>query len=162
MILDSVQKRAVDVPSSVEHHREPAELLREHGLQVTAQRIAVLRAAARLPHGTADEIAAAVRDEIGSISRQAVYDGLGLLVERGLLQRIQPAGSPTRFEHRTGDNHHHLVCEGCGRIEDVDCAVGGAPCMDAADDHGYEIGRAEVVYWGRCAVCRDTAAVERT
>jgi Fur family ferric uptake transcriptional regulator len=127
-------------------------------MQVTAQRIAVLRATRALPHGTADDIAATVRREIGSISRQAVYDALGMLVDKGLLQRFQPAGSPARYEHRVGDNHHHLVCSDCGRIEDVDCAVGTAPCLHAADDHGYDVVRAEVVYWGRCSACADTSA----
>ncbi|MDX1691436.1 MAG: transcriptional repressor [Acidimicrobiia bacterium] len=121
---------------------------------MTAQRLAVLRAVHRHPHGSADDIAGAAREEIGAISRQAVYDALGVMVDTGLLHRIQPAGSATRYEHRVGDNHHHLVCQGCGRIEDVDCAVGTAPCLDAADDHGFTIDRAEVVYWGRCADCQ--------
>jgi Fur family ferric uptake transcriptional regulator len=135
----------------------PADLLRQHGLQVTAQRLAVLRAVAARPHGTADDVAEAVRTEIGAISRQAVYDALAALVDKGLLRRIQPAGSPTRYERRVGDNHHHLVCRTCGRVDDVDCAVGARPCLEAADDHGYEIDEAEVVYWGRCPACRDLA-----
>lgn len=133
----------------------PAELLRHHGLQVTAQRLAVLRAVSTRPHGTADDIAEFVRAEIGTISRQAVYDALGVLSEKGLIRRIQPAGSPARYEDRVGDNHHHLICRGCGRTVDVDCAVGHAPCLDAADDSGFEIDEAEVVYWGRCPDCRD-------
>jgi Fur family ferric uptake transcriptional regulator len=140
--------------ASLDRQTDPAYVLRTRGVQVTAQRIAVLRAVSALPHPTADEIAASVRTEIGAISRQAVYDALGLLVDKGLLQRIQPAGSAARYEHRVGDNHHHLVCTDCGRIEDVDCAAGTTPCQDASDDHGYEIERAEVVYWGRCAACR--------
>jgi Fur family ferric uptake transcriptional regulator len=150
------------VSGSTEQQTTHAELLREHGVQVTAQRIAVLAATGRLPHATADDIAEAVRSEIGAISRQAVYDALGLLVDKGLLGRIQPAGSPTRYEHRVGDNHHHLVCRHCGRIDDVDCAVGAAPCLKAADDHGYEIDRAEVVYWGRCTVCRGASTGTET
>jgi len=136
-------------------HLEPADLLRHHGVQVTAQRLAVLRAVSGRPHGTADEVARLVRTEIGSISRQAVYDALGVLVDKGLLRRIQPAGSPARYERRVGDNHHHLVCRTCGRTVDVDCAVGSAPCLDAAHDAGYEIDEAEVIYWGRCPACRD-------
>lgn len=138
------------------------ELLRAHGVQVTAQRLAVLHALDRLPHATADDIAAAVRTDIGAISRQAVYDTLGLLADRGLIARIQPAGSPARYEHRVGDNHHHLVCSECGRIEDVDCALGAVPCLEPDDDRGYEIHRAEVVYWGRCPVCRHSAAITGT
>ena len=134
---------------------EPTELLRQHGVQVTAQRLAVLRAVSGHPHGTADEVAEAVRSEIGAISRQAVYDALGVLVGRGILRRIQPAGSPTRYEHRVGDNHHHLVCRQCGRTVDIDCAVGHAPCLKPVDEHGYEIDEAEVIYWGRCPACRE-------
>jgi Fur family ferric uptake transcriptional regulator len=133
---------------------QAADLLREHGVQVTAQRLAVLRTVSERPHSTADEVAEAVRTEIGAISRQGVYDALGVLVDRGLVRRIQPAGSPARYEHRVGDNHHHLVCRTCGRTEDVDCAVGAAPCLQPSDDRGYEIDEAEVVYWGRCPACR--------
>jgi Fur family ferric uptake transcriptional regulator len=136
---------------------DPAQLLRSNGLQVTAQRLAVLRAVERLPHGTTDEVADAVRKEIGSISRQAVYDALGALGDKGLLRRIQPARSPARFEHDVDDNHHHLVCRVCGRIVDVECVHGSAPCLTAADDAGFEIDEAEVIYWGRCPDCRSTA-----
>ncbi|MFQ6046894.1 MAG: Fur family transcriptional regulator [Gemmatimonadales bacterium] len=130
-----------------------AELLRQHGVQVTAQRLAVLRAVSDRPHGTADEVAEVVRAEIGTISRQAVYDALGILAAKGLVRRIQPAGSPARYEGRVGDNHHHLICRSCGRMVDVDCAVGDAPCLTAANDSGYEIDEAEVVFWGRCPRC---------
>ena len=132
---------------------DPGDLLRQHGIQVTAQRLAVLRAVAGQPHITADGVAEAVRAEIGAISLQSVYDALGLLVEKGLLRRIQPVGSPARFENRVGDNHHHLICRICGRVVDVDCAVGSAPCLTAADDQGFEIDEAEVAYWGRCPEC---------
>ncbi|MCG6927622.1 MAG: transcriptional repressor [Acidobacteria bacterium] len=134
-----------------------ADLLRQHGVQVTAQRLAVLRAVSSRPHGTADEVAELVRSEIGAISRQAVYDALGILVDKGLLRRIQPAGSSARYEHRVGDNHHHLVCRVCGWTVDVDCAVGAAPCLEAAHDAGFEIAEAEVIYWGRCPGCREAA-----
>jgi Fur family ferric uptake transcriptional regulator len=133
---------------------DPADLLRQHGIQVTAQRLAVLRAVSGQPHITADGVADIVRTEIGAISLQSVYDALGLLVAQGLIRRIQPAGSPARFEDRVGDNHHHLICRVCGRVVDVDCAVGSAPCLTAADDRGYEIDEAEVAYWGRCPDCR--------
>ena len=136
---------------------EAADLLRQNGLQVTAQRLAVLRAVAERPHGTADDVAEVVRSEIGAISRQGVYDALAVLVDKGLLRRIQPAGSPTRYEHRVGDNHHHLVCRACGLTVDVDCAVGSAPCLDVVDDRGYDIEEAEVIYWGRCPTCRNGA-----
>jgi Fur family ferric uptake transcriptional regulator len=132
---------------------DPAELLRQHGIQVTAQRLAVMRAVSAQPHITADGVADAVRTEIGAISLQAVYDALAILAAEGLIRRIQPAGSPARFEDRVGDNHHHLICRICGRLVDVDCAVGSAPCLTAADDSGYEIDEAEVAYWGRCPDC---------
>jgi Fur family ferric uptake transcriptional regulator len=133
--------------------RDAESLLRDHGVQVTAQRLAVLAAVSGRPHVTADAVAMIVRAEIGVISRQAVYDALGVLVEKGLIRRIQPAGSPARYEDRVGDNHHHLICRTCGRMVDVDCAVGAAPCLTPADDSGYEIDEAEVIYWGRCAEC---------
>jgi Fur family ferric uptake transcriptional regulator len=113
-------------------------LLRGHGMQVTAQRLAVLRAVSDRPHSTADDICNVVRAEIG-----------------GLLRRIQPAGSPARYEDRVGDNHHHLICRSCGEMVDVDCAVGDTPCLTAADDSGYEVDEAEVVYWGRCPNCQN-------
>jgi len=134
----------------------PETLLRQHGMHVTAQRLAVLRTVSDRPHSTADEIHAAVRAELGSVSRQAVYDALAVLTDRGLFRRIQPAGSSARYENRVGDNHHHLVCRTCGRMVDVDCAVGDTPCLTAADDSGYEIDEAEVVYWGRCPACAAT------
>ena len=133
---------------------DPTDLLRNHGIQVTAQRLAVLRAVAREPHTTADGVAEVVKKEIGAISRQSVYDALGVLVAEGLIRRIQPAGSPARFEARVGDNHHHVICRICGRTADVDCAVGTAPCLTAAGDNGYEIDEAEVIYWGRCPKCQ--------
>lgn len=132
----------------------PEQLLREHGLQVTAQRMAVLRAVSARPHATADELADDVRGALGAISRQAVYDALGVLTDKQLIRRIQPAGSPARYEDRVGDNHHHLICRGCGTMFDVDCAIGQRPCLAASDDHGFEIDEAEVIYWGRCPACR--------
>jgi Fe2+ or Zn2+ uptake regulation protein len=128
-------------------------LLRRHGLQVTAQRLAVLRAVSDRPHSTADDIYTVVRAEIGAISRQAVYDTFAVLTDKGVLRRIQPAGSPARYEDRVGDNHHHLVCRTCGGMVDVDCAVGDTPCLTAADEAGYEVDEAEVIYWGRCPEC---------
>jgi Fe2+ or Zn2+ uptake regulation protein len=132
---------------------DPADVLRRHGVQVTAQRLAVLRAVSARPHITADEVVEVVRGEIGAISRRAVYDAVGLLADRGLLRRIQPAGSAARYEDRVGDNHHHLICRQCGRLIDIDCAVGETPCLTAAEDAGFEIDEAEVVYWGRCPDC---------
>jgi Fur family transcriptional regulator, stress-responsive regulator len=132
----------------------PINQLREHGIQATAQRIAVLRAVARQPHVTADEVTEIAQTDIGTISRQAVYDALGVLVEHGLLRRIQPVGSAARYEDRVNDNHHHLICRSCQRVVDVDCAVGSAPCLEASDDHGYEIDEAEVAYWGLCPACQ--------
>ncbi len=113
-----------------------------------------MQAVTASPHATAEELTEIVRNEIGSISRQAVYDTLGALADNRLIRRIQPTGSPARFEDRVGDNHHHLVCRGCGLIFDIDCAVGSTPCLDAKADHGFEIDEAEVVYWGRCPDCQ--------
>ena len=131
----------------------PVDLLRDRGLRVTGQRVAVLRAVSAEPHVTADTVADAVRGELGSISLQGVYDALGALVDAGLVRRIQPARSPARFEARVSDNHHHVICRTCGRMADVDCAVGSAPCLDAVDDRGYAIDEAEVIYWGACPEC---------
>jgi Fur family transcriptional regulator, stress-responsive regulator len=139
---------------------EPDEILRQHGLRVTAQRLGVLRAVSDAPHVTADVVVETVRSDIGWISVQAVYDALAALTEKGLLRRIQPAGSPARFEGRVGDNHHHLICRVCERMVDVDCAVGHAPCLTAVEDFGFEIDEAEVVFWGRCQECKELS--ERT
>ena len=132
---------------------DAAVLLRQRGIQVTAQRLAVLRVVSGHPHITADAVADAVRADIGAISLQSVYDALNVLVAEKLLRRIQPAGSAARFEDRVGDNHHHLICRVCGRVVDVECATGDAPCLTASDDKGYEIDEAEVAYWGRCPDC---------
>jgi len=132
---------------------EPSALLRRSGLRVTAQRLAVMRAVSEGSHVSADVVAERARDEIGAISTQAVYDALTSLTEHGLLRRIQPAGSPARYEDRVGDNHHHLICRTCDRMVDVDCAVGEAPCLTAVKDHGYVVDEAEVIYWGQCPDC---------
>ena len=128
-------------------------ILRQHGLQVTAQRLAVMRAVAGGPHSTADDIYTAVRAEIGAISRQAVYDAVTVLTDKGVLRRIQPAGSPARYEDRVGDNHHHLICRTCGRLDDVDCATGEAPCLVPVDHLDFVVDEAEVIYWGTCPDC---------
>jgi Fur family ferric uptake transcriptional regulator len=132
----------------------PLELLRENGIQATAQRLSVLRAVSNHPHVTADEVLDFAQLDIGAISRQAVYDALAVLVANDLLRRIQPEGSAARYEDRVNDNHHHLICRDCARVVDVDCAVGSAPCLEASDDQGYEIDEAEVAYWGRCPECQ--------
>ena len=130
------------------------DLLRDNGLSVTAQRLAVLRAVAAHPHATADDVVTAAGADLGTISRQSVYDALTALVEKGLLRRIQPVGSPALYEDRVNDNHHHVICRICGQVMDVDCAVGDTPCLAAADNMGYEIDEAEVAYWGRCPTCQ--------
>ena len=152
LIIDKVKNMAYNVGMTV----DPATFLRENGLQVTAQRLAVLRAVSDRPHSTADDVTEAVRAEIGTISRQAVYDALGILAEKGLIRRIQPAGSAALYEDRVGDNHHHVICRSCGKTADVDCAVGETPCLTAADHSGYQINEAEVIYWGRCPDCRSS------
>ncbi len=115
--------------------------------------MALLRAISGRPHGTVDALVEDVRANIGTVSRQAVYDALAMLVKKGLVRRIQPAGSPTLYEDRTGDNHHHLICRNCGKTVDIDCAVGHAPCLTAIDDQGFRIDEAEVIYWGTCPEC---------
>jgi Fur family ferric uptake transcriptional regulator len=137
---------------------DTAALLRRHRVQVTAQRLAVLSAVSDRPHSTAAEVAEVVRSQIGAVSVQAVYDALATFADKGMIRRIQPAGSPARYEDRVDDNHHHLICRSCGRMVDVDCAVGEKPCLMAADDSGYEIDEAEVIYWGRCPDCNETAS----
>jgi Fur family ferric uptake transcriptional regulator len=131
----------------------PAEELRRAGLRVTAARIALLETVRDGDHLGVDAIAAGVRDRIGHISLQAVYDVLHALTEVRLIRRIEPAGGPPRFEGRVGDNHHHVVCRSCGVVADVDCAVGEAPCLTASDDQGFAIDEADVTYWGLCPDC---------
>jgi len=130
-----------------------ATILRNHGIPVTAQRLALLRAVGARPHSTADTLAEVVRAEIGAISKQAVYNTLGTFVEKGILRRIQPAGSPALYEGRVGDNHHHIICRSCGKTVDVACVVGERPCLNAADDSGFRIDEAEVIFWGTCPGC---------
>jgi Fur family transcriptional regulator, stress-responsive regulator len=138
--------------------RDARQLLRDNGLHVTAPRLAVLDAIAAASHATADQVLDAVRAANGSVSRQAVYDTLATLTERGVIRRIQPARSPARYEDRVSDNHHHLVCRSCGITHDVDCAVGERPCLQASTDHGFLIDEAEVIYWGTCPSCRAQSA----
>src|SRR5438552_2967179 len=128
-------------------------MLRGAALRVTGPRVAVLQALHDHPHADTDSVIGVVREDLGVVSHQAVYDVLRALTAVGLVRRIQPAGSVARYEVRVGDNHHHVVCRSCGAISDVDCAVGYTPCLTAADDAGYEIGEAEVIYWGRCPAC---------
>lgn len=139
---------------------DPAQALREHGLRVTKQRVAVMSALAAAPHSGADTVIGAVREDVGQVSTQAVYDVLNTLTARGIVRRIQPAGSIARYELRVGDNHHHLVCRGCGTVVDVDCATGTAPCLDASDlarrAPGFVVDEAEVTFWGLCDTCSTT------
>ena len=139
-----------------EHVTSPAhheQSLREAGLRVTQQRIAVLDAVRRLPHADTESLIGAVRAEHGEVSHQAVYDVLRALTEARLVRKIQPLGTVARYESRVGDNHHHVVCRSCGVVADVDCGVGEAPCLTASDDHGFAIDEAEVTYWGLCPTC---------
>lgn len=127
--------------------------LRSAGLRVTAVRTAVLRALSHKAHATAEDVLTFVRADIGSVSVQAVYDVLHALAAAGLVQCIEPAGHPARYERRRGDNHHHLVCRSCGTVVDVDCAVGQAPCLTPQSGHGFTVDTAEVIYWGICESC---------
>ncbi|HLQ86385.1 MAG TPA: Fur family transcriptional regulator [Salinisphaeraceae bacterium] len=133
------------------------EELRTHGLRVTAPRHAVLKWLAEHPHATAEQIHQGVCAELNVVTKQAVYGVLSVCVDAGLVRRIQPAGHAARFERRKHDNHHHLVCRACGRIEDCDCHTGTAPCLQPADDHAFAIDEAEIVFWGLCEACRGQA-----
>jgi Fur family transcriptional regulator, stress-responsive regulator len=134
-------------------------MLRGASLRVTGPRVAVLRAVHDHPHADTDSISGVVREDLAVVvSLQAVYDVLRVLTDAGLVRRIQPMGSVARYEARVGDNHHHVVCRSCRAICDVDCAVGYTPCLTAADDAGYQIGEAEVIYWGRCPECAAAAS----
>ena len=135
---------------------EVEHLLRGAALRVTRPRVAVLTAVHDHPHADTDSIAAVVREDLGEVSTQAVYDVLRALTAAGLVRRIEPAGSVARYESRVADKHHHVVCRSCGAIADVDCAVDVTPCLTASDDHGYLIDEAEVTYWGLCPGCTST------
>jgi Fe2+ or Zn2+ uptake regulation protein len=138
---------------------EIAEQLRHHGLRATTTRVAVLRAVSELEgHPDTDTIATRVRDTLGTISTQAVYDGLHAMTRVGLLRRIEPAGSPARYETRVGDNHHHVVCRSCGEAHDIDCVVGTAPCLTPDQSAGFAIDEAEVTFWGLCPACQSVAS----
>ena len=130
-----------------------AEELRGSGLRVTAARVALLETVRDGDHLGVEAIASGVRDRIGHVSLQAVYEALHALTAAGLVRRLEPPDGPVRFEGRVGDNHHHVVCRSCGAVADVDCAVGEAPCLTASDDHGFAIDEAEVIYWGLCPAC---------
>jgi Fur family transcriptional regulator, stress-responsive regulator len=136
--------------------------LRAVALRVTRPRVAVLAAVHAHPHADTDAILKLARAELGVVSHQAVYDVLRALTDAGLLRRLQPMGSVARYEPQSGDNHHHVVCRTCGSIADVECAVGASPCLTASDDAGFQIGEAEVIYWGRCPDCQQSTAVRTT
>ncbi|MDY7085531.1 MAG: Fur family transcriptional regulator [Actinomycetota bacterium] len=138
------------------------ELLREHGLRVTKPRLAVLEILSEGGHLEVEEIAVRARTRLESVSTQAIYDVLGALSRASLARRLEPAGSPARFEARVGDNHHHIVCRGCGEIADVDCAVGERPCLTPSDAHGFELDEAEVTFWGLCPACQGRRLAETT
>jgi Fur family transcriptional regulator, stress-responsive regulator len=140
------------VPTTTDIER----LLRGVDLRVTRPRVAVLAAVYDHPHADTDSVIRTVRQDVGEVSHQAVYDVLRALTSAGLVRRIQPSGSAARYEARVGDNHHHVVCRSCGAIEDVDCAVGDAPCLEASEDHGFVIDEAEVTYWALCPECVTT------
>ena len=131
-------------------------MLREVSLRVTRPRVAVLAAVYDHPHADTESIIRVVREDLGEVSHQAVYDVLRALTTAGLVRRIQPSGSAARYEARVGDNHHHVVCRSCGAIADVDCAVGETPCLEPSDDHGFMIDEAEVTYWALCQECVTT------
>jgi Fur family ferric uptake transcriptional regulator len=142
-----------DILQSVPATSEFERMLRGASLRVTRPRVAVMAAVYERPHADTASIVGLVREGLGEVSQQAVYDALAALSGAGLVRRIHPPGSVARYESRVGDNHHHAVCRSCGAIADVDCAVGTAPCLTAADDRGYALDEAEVIYWGLCPEC---------
>lgn len=133
--------------------QEPAQRLRAASLRVTKQRIAVLQALEQHPHVDVALLAHAVREQIGVVSTQAIYDMLAALGEAGLVRKIEPAGSSALFELRVEDNRHHLVCRACGSVADVDCVIGQRPCLTPSATHGFIVDEAEVIYWGLCRSC---------
>lgn len=136
----------------------PEQQLRSRGLRVTRPRLAVLEILAEGGHLDVDQIASRARERLDSVSMQAVYDVLGALSRAGLARRIEPAGSAALYEHRAGDNHHHVVCRGCGAVADVDCAVGAAPCLEPSSAQGFVVDEAEVTFWGLCPTCQAASA----
>lgn len=136
------------------HDTAPDALLRAAGLRVTATRTAVLDALGDRPHASAEDVFDRIRVALPATSMQSVYNALGDFVEAGLARRIEPAGRPGMFELRVGDNHHHMVCTGCGRVEDVDCVVGAAPCLHVPEGTGFDVRSAEITFWGLCPACR--------
>ena len=151
-----LQSRAVPTTAELE------QMLRETNLRVTRPRLAVLNAVYDHPHADTSSISSIVREDLGEVSNQTVYNVLGALTGAGLVRHIQPPGSVARYESRVGDNHHHVVCRSCGAIADVDCAVGSAPCLTPFDDRGYAIDEAEVVYWGLCPNCSTASTSDQT
>jgi Fur family transcriptional regulator, stress-responsive regulator len=143
----------------MEHPKDSAADLRSAGLRVTAARLAILDTVRAGDHLDVDAVTTKVRDRLGHVSFQAVYEALHAFTSAGLVRRIEPAGSPALFECRVGDNHHHLVCRQCGRVTDVDCAVGEAPCLDPANDAGYLVDEADVTFWGFCPECRASGGI---
>jgi Fur family ferric uptake transcriptional regulator len=144
------------MPTSIEAPSSPdAARLKAAGLRVTGPRLAVLEAMRTLDHPSVDSVTEVVREQLGAVSTQAVYDILAAFTTTGLVRRIEPAGSPALFENRVGDNHHHLICRFCGSVADVDCSVGHAPCLNPAEAAGYLVDEAEVIYWGVCPSCQE-------
>ncbi|MFT4052232.1 MAG: Fur family transcriptional regulator [Microbacterium sp.] len=133
--------------------QDAAGAMRAAGLRVTESRTAVYETLRELPHASADAVYGAVASRLPRTSMQSVYNALGDFADAGLVRRIEPAGQPMRFELRVDDNHHHAICTACGAVEDVDCAVGHAPCLTPSDAHGFQIASAEVTYWGLCPAC---------
>lgn len=134
------------------------DVLRAAGLKVTGPRVAVLEVLEEHPHSDAETVHRLARELAPAVTRQSIYNVLAQLSERGLVRRIEPADSPSRYERRIGDNHHHVVCTGCGAIDDVACVVGHAPCLTPSETSGYSIASAEVTFWGLCPRCQAQAS----
>jgi Fe2+ or Zn2+ uptake regulation protein len=151
-------KRAGTLADMTDIAHDPVAALRDAGLRVTESRVAVLAALAAQPHSSADALFGAVAGRLPKASRQSVYNALNDFADAAIVRRIEPAGQPMLFELRVDDNHHHLICTSCGAVQDVDCAVGAAPCLHPSDDHGFVVASAEVTYWGLCGTCAESAA----
>lgn len=136
---------------------ECAALLHSRGLRVTAGRVATIAHLSAHPHSSASEMHAALAGDLPSLSLQSVHNIVQDLSEHGILSRVDlPDSGSARYEVERLDNHHHVQCVVCQRIEDVECAEVIAPCLMPADTHGMRIIEASLTFRGICRDC-DTA-----
>ena len=129
-------------------------LCRERGFRLTHQRRVILEALlARHDHPPADLLYEDVRSRLPSVSRTTVYRVLEMLVRIGAARTVCHPGCTVRYDARTG-RHHHLVCLGCGRIEDVEVPELDDLPVRGAVPRGFEVRDYSVQIQGTCANCR--------